>query len=99
MAAFWEKSGVVALRCRSPGERGEVHVVKILELAMAKAANLSEAAQEELGLELLERIDELAQLRAEIEIGLRDLEAGRVEELDIEELVQELRDEYAREQK
>jgi hypothetical protein len=52
-------------------------MVKTLELAISKAASLSEAAQEQLGRELLERIDELAELRAEIEIGLRALDAGR----------------------
>ena len=45
---------------------------------------------------MLERIDELAELRAEIEIGLRELDAGLGEELDIEGLIQEARDEHAR---
>jgi hypothetical protein len=71
-------------------------VVKTLELAISKAANLSEAAQEQLGRELLERIDALAELRAEIEIGLRELDAGLGEDLDIEGLIREARDEYAR---
>lgn len=71
-------------------------MVKTLELAISKAANLSEAAQEQLGRELLERIDALAELRAEIEIGLRELNAGLGEDLDIEGLIREARDEYAR---
>ena len=71
-------------------------MVKILELAISKAANLPEAAQEQLGRELLERIDALAELRAEIEIGLKELDAGLVDELDIEEVIREARDEYAR---
>jgi hypothetical protein len=71
-------------------------MVKTLELAISKAANLSEAAQEQLGRELLERIDALAELRAEIEIGLKELDAGLGEELDIEALIREARDEYAR---
>jgi hypothetical protein len=71
-------------------------VVKTLELAISKAANLSEAAQEQLGRELLERIDALAELRAEIEIGLRELDAGLGEDLDVEGLIREARDEYAR---
>ena len=41
-------------------------MVKTLELAIAKAAELPEAAQEQLGRELLERIDSLSKLRAEI---------------------------------
>jgi hypothetical protein len=71
-------------------------MVKTLELAISKAANLSEAAQEQLGRELLERIDALGELRTEIEIGLRELDAGLGEELDIEALIREARDEYAR---
>jgi hypothetical protein len=71
-------------------------MVKTLELAISKAANLPEAAQEQLGRELLDRIDELSELRAEIEIGLKELDAGLAEELDIEEVIREARDEYAR---
>jgi hypothetical protein len=51
----------------------EDSMVKTLELAMSKAANLPEAAQEQLG---RERIDALSELRAEIEIGLRELDAA-----------------------
>jgi hypothetical protein len=42
-------------------------MVKIRELAISKAAELPEAAQEQLGRELLERLDSLAELRAELE--------------------------------
>jgi hypothetical protein len=66
-----------------------------LKLAMAKAADLPEAAQEQLGRELLERIDALTQLRAEVEIGVRELDAGLGEELDIETLIEQLRNEHA----
>jgi hypothetical protein len=66
-----------------------------LKLAMEKAADLPEAAQEQLGRELLERIDALTQLRAEVEIGIRELDAGLGEELDIEKLVEQLRSEHA----
>ena len=71
-------------------------MVKTLELAMTKAANLPEAAQEQLGRELLERIDALAELRADIEVGLRELDAGLGEELDIEDVIRQARDEHAR---
>ncbi len=67
-------------------------MVKVFEFAISKAASLSEAAQEQLGRELLERIDELAELRAEIEIGLRELDAGLGGDLDIERLIQDARD-------
>jgi len=67
-----------------------------LKLAMAKAAGLPEAAQEQLGRELLERIEALTRLRAEIDIGIRELDAGLGEELDIEEFIEQLHDAHAR---
>jgi len=69
-------------------------MVRALELAMTKAADLPEAAQEQLGRELLERIDNLSSLRAEIQIGLDELDAGKGEELDVEELIREARKEH-----
>ena len=68
-------------------------MVKTLELALSRASKLPEAAQEQLGRELLERIDTLAALRAELEKGLRELDAGSGEELDIEELIKRARTE------
>jgi hypothetical protein len=71
-------------------------MVKTLQLAMTKAASLPEAAQEQLGRELLERIETLAELRAEIEIGVRELDAGLGEELDIEDVIRQARAEHAK---
>jgi len=71
-------------------------MVRTLEIAIAKAASLPEAAQEQLGRELLERIESLAQLRAEIEIGIRELDAGLGEELDIEDLIHQARAEHGK---
>jgi len=71
-------------------------MVKTLELAITKVAKLPEAAQEQLGRELLERIETLEQLRAEIESGIRELDAGLGEELDIEEVIRRAREENAR---
>ena len=70
-------------------------MVKTLELALAKAAALPEAAQEQLGLEMLERIHDLEELRAEIKIGVRELDAGLGRELDIDELLKSLHAEHA----
>jgi hypothetical protein len=70
-------------------------MVKTFELAIAKAARLPEAAQEQLGRELLERIETLEQLRAEIEIGVRELDAGLGSELDIEDVIRQARQEHA----
>jgi hypothetical protein len=71
-------------------------MVKILELAIAKAASLPEAVQERLGRELLEHVNAFTALRADIEIGLRELDAGLGEELDIEDLIRQAREGHAR---
>jgi hypothetical protein len=67
-----------------------------LELAIAKASELPEAAQDMIGLEILERIAALAALRADIQIGIDELDAGLGRELDIEEKLAELHREHAR---
>ena len=69
-------------------------MVKTLEIALTKAADLPEAAQERLGRDLLERIDQLARLRADVKLGLAELDAGLGEELDIEDLIRELHSEH-----
>ena len=69
---------------------------KTLELAVQKAEMLPEAAQEQLGRELLERIDSLDRVRAEVEIGVRELDAGLGKELDIEEIIRAARAGHAR---
>ena len=71
-------------------------MVKTLELAITKVASLPEAAQEQLGRELLGRIETLEQLRAEIEIGIRQLDAGLGEELDIEAVIRQAHEEHAK---
>lgn len=71
-------------------------MVKILELAIRKASNLPEAAQERLGRELLERIEALEHLRTEIEAGLRELDGGLGEEIDIEEIIRQAHEEHAK---
>ncbi len=71
-------------------------MTKILELAMTKASKLSPAAQEQLGRELLERIDTLEALRSEIEVGAKKLDAGLGEPLDVEDVIRQARAEYGR---
>jgi len=70
-------------------------MTKTLELAVAKAATLPEAAQERIAYELLERIDSLSALKSAIDDGLAELDAGLGTPLDIEEIIREARTEYA----
>ena len=70
-------------------------MVKTLEIAISKASELPEAAQEQLGREMLKRIDALRQLRAAIEIGVREIDANQGQELDIEMVIQRARREHA----
>jgi hypothetical protein len=70
-------------------------MVKTLEIALSKAAALPEAAQEQLGRELLDRIESLENLRAEIEAGLAELDAGLGEQLDVDQLIGQLHEEHA----
>ena len=58
-----------------------------LELAIAKAAELPEAAQDLIGQEILERIAELAELRAKIQVGIDELDAGLGRPLDVEDVI------------
>ncbi len=71
-------------------------MVRTLEIAISKAAELPEAAQEQLGREILERIDSLAELRAALEVGVRQLDAGEGKELDIEEVIKRARAAHAK---
>jgi phage shock protein A len=71
-------------------------MVRTLEIAISKAAELPEAAQEQLAREMLERIDSLAELRAALEVGVRQLDAGEGKEHDIEEVIGRARRKHAR---
>jgi hypothetical protein len=70
-------------------------MVKTLEIALSKVAALPEAAQEQLGRELLDRIESLESLRAEIEAGVAELDAGLGEQVDIEEFIRQLHEGHA----
>jgi hypothetical protein len=69
---------------------------KTLELAMSKASELPEAAQERIGRELLESVQMLTRLRADVEVGIRELDAGLGEELHMPEVIKQARQMYGR---
>jgi hypothetical protein len=66
---------------------------KTLDLAFSRAAALPEAAQERIGRDLLDHLDALSKLRAEIDAGLEELNAGLGEPLDVEDLIRQARTE------
>jgi hypothetical protein len=64
-------------------------MVKTLEQAIAEVANLPDADQEQIGRRLLLHVEKLRQLRADIDEGIRSLDAGEGNPLDIEEFLQQ----------
>ena len=66
-----------------------------LQLAINQAQNLPEAAQEDLGWDVLLRIKEFEELRAKIPIGVGELDAGKGGSLDMRQIKTEARRQYA----
>jgi hypothetical protein len=69
---------------------------KTLQVAVTKASALPEAAQEMIGRDLLESVESLGHLREDVEIGIRELDAGLGEELQMTEIIKEARKLYGR---
>jgi hypothetical protein len=65
-----------------------------LQLAIRKAQTLPEAAQEEIGRDVLLRINELEELRAKIRVGVAELDAGKGGPLDIRKIKADARRRY-----
>lgn len=65
-----------------------------LDLAFSKAAALPEPARERIARELLDRIEVLSRLRAEIDIGLSELDAGLGRPLDVDDVIRQARAEH-----
>jgi hypothetical protein len=62
---------------------------KKLEDAMKEVSNLPEADQETIGQDLLSHVEKLRRLRAEVDKGIRSLDAGEGREVDIEEFIRD----------
>jgi hypothetical protein len=54
-----------------------------LDIAISKAQALPEAAQEQIGRDVLLRIEKLEQLRADLQIGIDELDAGKGTVIDM----------------
>jgi hypothetical protein len=66
-------------------------MVKTLEQAIAQVSRLPDSDQEQIGRQLLAHIEKLGQLRVEIDKGIRSLDAGEGEKLDIEDFLRKAR--------
>jgi hypothetical protein len=64
---------------------------KTLDLAISKVNQLPEELQEQLGREVLLRIKTLEQLRAELQVGIDELDDGNGAEIDIDQIIGEAR--------
>jgi hypothetical protein len=62
-------------------------MVKTLQKAIAEIANLPAADQEEIGRKLLSHVEKLRTLRADIDAGMRSLDAGKGRPLGIEQFI------------
>jgi hypothetical protein len=71
-------------------------MVKTLELAIAEVANLPDADQEQIGQRLLSHVEKLRQLRADVDTGIRSLDAGEGEPLDVEDLLRQKNERHDR---
>ena len=70
---------------------------KALDIAISKAQQLPDSVQEQIGRDVLLRIEKLEQLRADLQIGIDELDAGEGRELDLADVINEARREYGAE--
>jgi hypothetical protein len=60
---------------------------KVLQDGVAEATSLPQSDQETIGRQLLSHVEKLRRLRADIDKGIRSLDAGEGHELNIEEFI------------
>lgn len=71
-------------------------MTKVLREAIAKVEALPEAAQDHIARELIDYLDRLNALRADLETGVRELDDGKGRELDIEDLLRRARSRHGK---
>lgn len=64
-------------------------MVRTLEQAIAQLSRLPESDQEQIGRKLLSHVEKLNALRAEVDKGLRSLDAGKGAAVNIEDLIRQ----------
>ena len=67
-------------------------MTKVLQDAIAKVEALPEAEQDRIARELIDYLDKLNSLRADVEIGIRQLDACEGRDLDIEDVTRQVRE-------
>jgi len=71
-------------------------MVRTLEKAIAEVSNLPDADQEQIARRLLSHVEKLRQLRADIDKGIRSLDAGEGEPLDLEAFLKQENERHGR---
>jgi hypothetical protein len=71
-------------------------MVRTLEIAMAEVSSLPDANQEQIGRRLLSHVEKLRHLRAEIDKGIRSLDAGEGKPLDIQDFLRRKNERHGR---
>ena len=71
-------------------------ISKVFKEAVDAAATLSEAEQDEIGRELLDHVEKLRALRADLEAGIASLDAGKGRKLDMKEVIARARARHAK---
>ena len=71
-------------------------MVKILERAIKEVAGLPEATQEKIAQQLLAHVEKLRALRADLDAGIRSLDAGAGKPLDAEDMIRRARERHGR---
>ena len=59
-----------------------------LKKAVAEVERLPEADQEQIGRQVINHVQKLRALRADIDAGIRSLDGGKGQELDIEDVIE-----------
>lgn len=62
-------------------------MTKVFAEAVKKIAELSEDTQNEIGYQLMDHYAAIQELREELAVGIRQLDAGLGKELDIEDVI------------
>ena len=71
-------------------------MVKTLERALAEVATLPEAAQEQIGQELLAHLAKIRALQSDLEEGIASLESGNARALEVKDVLARARERHGK---